>query len=121
MPQLRHDVRTVLGVGLAKQIDAVGRVCDSVGLHRLLKQQHCAAELEFVPVVQLLHPHGGPVDQRSIGTVPVADDEQALAEMDGGVLTRDLRVADADVVATAAAQRDQFRPDLKASRPGRRR
>ena len=80
----------------------------------MLKQKHRAAELKLVAVVQLLDPHGFPVDQRSVRAVPIAHDEQAVAEMDRSVLPGDFRIADPNVVPAAASQRDQFRPDLEA-------
>ena len=104
LTQLGNDVRAIRRIRLANQIDPVGRLLVIRSLDRLLKQENGAADLKLIAVVQILRPDEFPVDQRTVRTVPIAQDERAVAEMDRSVLPGDFGVADPDVVPAAAPQ-----------------
>jgi hypothetical protein len=114
LSQFADNAGLIVGIWSADQIDAVGRLLPGELGIRLVKEEHGAAQLHLVAVMQLLHAHRGAIDVRAVGAAAVLDDEGTVDELDDGVLSRGLMVADADFVPESAADSDRLFANFEA-------
>jgi hypothetical protein len=110
---LADDVRAIVGLLFAEQRDPFGDCgCFAPGgLNR--KQEHRPADLNLVAGHQLARIDERSVDERSIGTVQIAQHEFAVALREPRVGARNLGVVDANRIVNPAPEA-QFGPvDIK--------